>query len=235
MVRALLHYGAGFSSVITFADPALLLTRVVVPRPGTISPWSSKATDILHNCGLTMVDRIERGSVFSVTVDHPLSASELAVLDDLLHDRMTQAILGDVEQASCLFRHAQPQPHSSVDVLGRGRVALIDANQRLGLALAEDEIDYLRKAYTDWQNPNDVELMMFAQANSEHCRHKIFNANWTIDGLPQEHSLFDMIRNTHKQSPEGVLSAYSDNSAVMKGHDSARFFPDPDSKAVRLC
>ena len=126
VVSALLHYGAGFSSVITFADPALLLTRVVVPRPGTISPWSSKATDILHNCGLALVDRIERGSVFSVTVDHPLTASELAVLDDSLHDRMTQAILGDVEQASCLFRHAQPQPHSSVDVLGRGRVALIE-------------------------------------------------------------------------------------------------------------
>jgi phosphoribosylformylglycinamidine synthase len=231
VVRELLHYGAGFSSVITFADPALLLTRVVVPRPGTISPWSSKATDILHNCGLTMVYRIERGTVFSVTLDHPLSASELAVLDDLLHDRMTQAILADVEQASCLFRHAQPQPHFSVDVLGRGRDALIEANTEMGLALAEDEIDYLQHQFTDLgRNPNDIELMMFAQANSEHCRHKIFNANWTIDDQRQEHSLFDMIRNTHKQSSEGVLSAYSDNSAVMKGHDSARFFPDPESK-----
>ena len=231
VVRELLHYGAGFSSVINFADPALLLTRVVVPRPGTISPWSSKATDILHNCGLTMVYRIERGTVFSVTVDRPLSGSEVAVLDDLLHDRMTQAILEDVEQASCLFRHAQPQPHSSVDVLGRGRDALIDANTELGLALAGDEVDYLQQQFTDLgRNPNDIELMMFAQANSEHCRHKIFNAKWTIDGQRQAHSLFDMIRNTHKQSPEGVLSAYSDNSAVMKGHDSARFFPDPDSK-----
>ena len=231
VVRALLHYGAGFSSESDVADPALLLTRVVVPRPGTISPWSSKASDILHNCGLAMVDRIERGSVFFVTVDHPLSASELAVLDGLLHDRMTQAILAGVEQASCLFRHAQPQPHVSVDVLGKGRVALAAANTELGLALAEDEIDYLQQQFTDLgRNPNDIELMMFAQANSEHCRHKIFNADWTIDGQPQEHSLFGMIRNTHKQSPEGVLSAYSDNSAVMKGHDSARFFPDPDSK-----
>ena len=231
VVRALLHYGAGFSSESDVADPALLLTRVVVPRPGTISPWSSKASDILHNCGLAMVDRIERGSVFFVTVDHPLSASELAVLDGLLHDRMTQAILAGVEQASCLFRHAQPQPHVSVDVLGKGRIALAAANTELGLALAEDEIDYLQQQFTDLgRNPNDIELMMFAQANSEHCRHKIFNADWTIDGQPQEHSLFGMIRNTHKQSPEGVLSAYSDNSAVMKGHDSARFFPDPDSK-----
>ena len=231
VVRALLHYGAGFSSESDVADPALLLTRVVVPRPGTISPWSSKASDILHNCGLAMVDRIERGSVFFVTVDHPLSASELAVLDDLLHDRMTQAILAGVEQASCLFRHAQPQPHVSVDVLGKGRIALAAANTELGLALAEDEIDYLQQQFTDLgRNPNDIELMMFAQANSEHCRHKIFNADWTIDGQPQEHSLFGMIRNTHKQSPEGVLSAYSDNSAVMKGHYSARFFPDPDSK-----
>ncbi len=231
VLRALLHYGAGLSSDSTVADPALLLTRVVVPRPGTISPWSSKASDILHNCGLVRVDRIERGTVFTVTVDRPLSGSEVAVLDDLLHDRMTQAILEDVEQASCLFRHAQPQPHSSVDVLGRGRDALIDANTELGLALAGDEVDYLQQQFTDLgRNPNDIELMMFAQANSEHCRHKIFNANWTIDGQRQAHSLFDMIRNTHKQSPEGVLSAYSDNSAVMKGHDSARFFPDPDSK-----
>ena len=231
VVRELLHYGVGVSSDSTVADPALLLTRVVVPRPGTISPWSSKASDILHNCGLAMVDRIERGSVFFVTVDHPLSASELAVLDGLLHDRMTQAILAGVEQASCLFRHAQPQPHVSVDVLGKGRIALAAANTELGLALAEDEIDYLQQQFTDLgRNPNDIELMMFAQANSEHCRHKIFNADWTIDGQPQEHSLFGMIRNTHKQSPEGVLSAYSDNSAVMKGHYSARFFPDPDSK-----
>jgi len=231
VVCSLLHYGADFSSENSATDSALLLTRVVVPRPGTISPWSSKASDILHNCGLTAVDRVERGTLFSVAVDAALDAAELAVLDVMLHDRMTQAILEDVDQASCLFRHAEPQPLASVDLLGRGRVALCDANTELGLALAEDEIDYLLQQFTDLgRNPNDIELMMFAQANSEHCRHKIFNADWTIDGEPQEHSLFGMIRNTHKQSPDGVLSAYSDNSAVMVGHDSARFFPNPESK-----
>lgn len=231
VVHALLHYGAGFRPEGAAADSGEQLTRVVVPRPGTISPWSSKASDILHNCGLSMVDRVERGTLFSVTVDRALSASELAVLDELLHDRMTQAILGDVEQATCLFRHAEPQAMVSVDVLGKGKTALIEANSELGLALAEDEIDYLQQQFTDLgRNPNDIELMMFAQANSEHCRHKIFNADWTIDGERQEHSLFGMIRNTHQKSPDGVLSAYSDNAAVMKGHDSVRFFPNPESK-----
>tara|TARA_B110000858_G_scaffold141288_1_gene160358 strand:- start:8357 stop:12274 length:3918 start_codon:yes stop_codon:yes gene_type:complete len=231
VVRALLQYGADFSPDGIAADPTLLLTRVVVPRPGTISPWSSKASDILHNCGLATIDRVERGTLFSVSLDQALSPSELTVLDDMLYDRMTQAILGDVDQASCLFRHAEPQAVASVDVLGRGRAALSDANSELGLALADDEIDYLHQQFVALgRNPNDIELMMFAQANSEHCRHKIFNADWTIDGEPQAHSLFGMIRNTFKQSPDGVLSAYSDNAAVMAGHDSARFFPNPDSK-----
>ena len=231
VVHALLHYGADFSGGNNVFDPTLLLTRVVVPRPGTISPWSSKASDILHNCGLAMIDRVERGTLFSVTVNKPLNASEQAMLDVMLHDRMTQAILGDVEQASCLFRHAEPQPLVSVDIQGGGRAALRDANTKLGLALAEDEIDYLYQQFSDLgRNPNDIELMMFAQANSEHCRHKIFNADWTIDGELQELSLFGMIRNTHRQSPLGVLSAYSDNSAVMVGHDSERFFPNPETK-----
>ncbi|GJM12280.1 MAG: phosphoribosylformylglycinamidine synthase [Pseudohongiella sp.] len=231
VVHALLHYGAGFSADGAESDPDLQLSRVVVPRPGTISPWSSKASDILHNCGLSMVDRVERGTLFSVRLAQPLTASEIEILDDMLHDRMTQAVLADVEQASCLFRHAEPQPVAAVDILGEGRAALTEANAELGLALAEDEIDYLFQQFSDLgRNPNDIELMMFAQANSEHCRHKIFNADWTIDGERMEHSLFGMIRNTHKQSPEGVLSAYSDNAAVMVGHDSARFFPNPDSK-----
>ena len=231
VVHALLHYGDSFSAEGDVADPALCLTRVVVPRPGTISPWSSKASDILHNCGLAVVDRVERGIVFTVTLESSLSSSELTTLDDMLYDRMTQAILDDVEQASCLFRHAEPQAMVSVDVLGKGRAALSDANSELGLALAEDEIDYLHQQFVGLgRNPNDIELMMFAQANSEHCRHKIFNADWTIDGEQQTHSLFGMIRNTYKQSPDNVLSAYSDNAAVMTGHDSARFFPNPDSK-----
>ncbi|MEX0964738.1 MAG: phosphoribosylformylglycinamidine synthase [Pseudohongiellaceae bacterium] len=228
---SLLCYGAEFKPDLDSANSDLLLTRLVVPRPGTISPWSSKASDILHNCGLSMVDRVERGTLFTLELSEPLQQAQLALLDSLLHDRMTQAVLNDLEQANCLFRHAKPQPMASVDVLARGRAALIEANSELGLALADDEIDYLFTQFSELgRNPNDIELMMFAQANSEHCRHKIFNADWTIDGEAQEISLFGMIRNTYKQSPEGVLSAYSDNAAVMKGHDSVRFFPDSESK-----
>ncbi len=231
ILQSLLHYGSELDSDSSHTGQAVLLARVVVPRPGTISPWSSKASDILHNCGLQKIDRIERGIQFSIQLKRRLSAAELELLDGLLHDRMTQTVLDDVVQANCLFRHREPQPLISVDVLGIGRDALSEANIQLGLALAEDEIDYLFQQFTALErNPNDVELMMFAQANSEHCRHKIFNANWTIDGEQQEHSLFGMIRNTYQQSPEGVLSAYSDNAAVMRGHESSRFFPDPGSK-----
>lgn len=231
VVNALLHYGAPFASSIDTENSDLLLTRVVVPRPGTISPWSSKASDILHNCGLNKVDRVERGCVFTVQLKQALEPAERAILDDMIHDRMTQAVLDSTAAASCLFRHAEPQPMSSVDILASGKSALVEANGKLGLALAEDEIDYLFDQFSELgRNPNDIELMMFAQANSEHCRHKIFNADWTIDGEQQAHSLFGMIRNTHKCSPEGVLSAYSDNAAVMQGHDSQRFFPNPESK-----
>lgn len=228
VAQALLAYGATFTSDVSTDST---LTRVVVPRPGTISPWSSKASDIFHNCGLTQVERVERGIVFTIEVSDAISEIDRSRLADLLHDRMTQAVLDKAEEASCLFSHAEPTPLESVDLLGEGKAALVAANADLGLALAEDEIEYLYAQFTSLgRNPNDVELMMFAQANSEHCRHKIFNADWTIDGEQQERSLFDMIRNTHKQSPDGVLSAYSDNAAVMQGHDSARFFPNPDSK-----
>ncbi len=231
ILQSLLHYGSHIETGLNANDQGQLLTRVVVPRPGTISPWSSKATDILHNCGLKKVDRVERGIVFSIELKQSLSDAELATLDGLLHDRMTQAVLDEVAEASCLFRHAQPEPMLSIDILGEGRGALSQANTQLGLALAEDEIDYLFEQFSTLnRNPNDIELMMFAQANSEHCRHKIFNADWTIDGKQQQHSLFAMIRNTHAQSPEGVLSAYSDNAAVMRGHESSRFFPDPASR-----
>ncbi len=231
ILQSLLRYGNDLDSDSSHSGQAVLLSRVVVPRPGTISPWSSKASDILHNCGLQKVDRVERGTLFSIQLKQPLTAGEVEVLDGLLHDRMTQAVLDDVARANCLFRHAEPQPLISVDVLGIGREALSEANTELGLALADDEIDYLFGQFTGLgRNPNDVELMMFAQANSEHCRHKIFNADWSIDGEQQEHSLFAMIRNTHQQSPDGVLSAYTDNAAVMRGHDSSRFFPDPGTK-----
>ena len=205
--------------------------RLVVPRPGTISPWSSKATDILHNCGLTMVSRVERGISYQVSSEKELTDSELAELDSQLHDRMIQAIFDQPEQGSQLFRHAQPRPMETVDILGAGKAALEQANGQMGLALADDEIDYLYESFLQLdRNPNDVELMMFAQANSEHCRHKIFNASWTVDGVDQERSLFAMIRNTHEQSPEGVLSAYADNAAVMSGHMAGRFFPESDNQ-----
>ena len=206
------------------------LSRLVVPRPGTISPWSSKATDIAHNCGLGAIIRLERGVLWDITVTRPLLDAELLTLDGCLHDKMTQAVLVDVDEATCLFTRAEPARLTVVDVLGQGRTALTQANQQMGLALADDEIDYLVESFAQLgRNPNDIELMMFAQANSEHCRHKIFNASWTVDGVDQGLSLFAMIRNTNKRSPENVLSAYTDNAAVMSGNTAGRFFPQPQN------
>ncbi|MEH6469916.1 MAG: phosphoribosylformylglycinamidine synthase [Halopseudomonas sp.] len=204
---------------------------LVVPRIGTISPWSSKATDIAHNCGLTAVSRLERGVVYYVSSSDELDEMQRQAVMAELHDRMVEAVMTDADQASELFSHAQPKPMSQVDVLGGGGEALAAANRELGLALADDEIDYLVTSFVELgRNPNDIELMMFAQANSEHCRHKIFNASWDIDGEAQEKSLFAMIRNTHQVSGDNVLSAYSDNAAVIAGSEGGRFFPDPQSK-----
>jgi len=205
-------------------DGQLLL---VVPRPGTISPWSSKATDIAHNCGLSQVQRIERGIAYYLEGDE-LDDEQLLAVSAQLHDRMTEVVFHQMSMAGALFVHAEPTPLSSVDVLGGGREALLRANGELGLALSDDEIDYLVESFTGLgRNPHDVELMMFAQANSEHCRHKIFNADWIIDGQVQMDSLFRMIRNTTECSPDDVLSAYKDNAAVMSGHAGLRFFPQP--------
>ncbi|WP_017937359.1 phosphoribosylformylglycinamidine synthase [Zestomonas thermotolerans] len=205
---------------------------LVVPRFGTISPWSSKATDIARNCGLAKIERLERGIAYYVSGQFDDAAA--AQIARLLHDRMTQVVLGAMEEAAGLFSHAQPKPLTAIDVLGGGRAALERANIELGLALAEDEIDYLVKAFNDLgRNPHDVELMMFAQANSEHCRHKIFNASWDIDGEAQEKSLFGMIKNTYEMHREGVLSAYKDNAAVMTGFVAGRFFPDPETREYR--
>lgn len=202
---------------------------VVVPRFGTISPWSSKATDIAHNCGLQKIKRVERGVVYYVTGSLDAAARQ-AVLN-ILYDRMTETVLTDVSAAAQLFQRAEPKPLTAIDMLAGGREALVEANQRLGLALADDEIDYLLENFIEMgRNPNDIELMMFAQANSEHCRHKIFNADWSIDGEAQDKSLFAMIRNTTHLSGEGVLSAYSDNSAVIAGSRAGRFFPNPETK-----
>ena len=202
---------------------------LVTPRPGTISPWSSKATDIAHNCGLDLIQRIERGITYQVFADVELNAEQQLQIADCLHDRMTEAVLRTINEAEQLFVEAEPAPLSTVAVLSGGREALAEANQSLGLALAEDEIDYLVESYTRLdRDPTDVELMMFAQANSEHCRHKIFNASWSIDDEEQELSLFKMIKNTHAMNCEGVLSAYKDNASVIEGFRSERFYPEAD-------
>jgi phosphoribosylformylglycinamidine synthase len=178
---------------------------LVIPRPGTISPWASKATDIAHNCGLSDVRRIERGILYHVVSDNSLDTAEWQAISALLHDRMTESVFSDIEEAQRLFYQSEPAPLSSIDILTGGSEALRKANTDLGLALAEDEIDYLVENFkTMNRNPTDVELMMFAQANSEHCRHKIFNADWVIDGKEQKKSLFSMIRNTHEKNPGGV-------------------------------
>jgi phosphoribosylformylglycinamidine synthase len=204
---------------------------LVVPRPGTISPWSTKATDIAHHCGLEKIQRLERGVVYYLQLDgRPLDNGELSRAAGVLHDRMTESVFTETEEAACLFNHAQPKPFTSVDVVSGGKPALEKANVDLGLALSDDEIDYLVESFQSLgRNPTDVELMMFAQANSEHCRHKIFNADWIIDGENQPHSLFKMIRNTTECSPTDVLSAYKDNAAVISGSEGQRFIPSPDS------
>ncbi len=204
---------------------------LVVPRPGTISPWSSKATDIAHNCGLTAVRRIERGIAYYLSCAQQLNTLQRELLAGELHDRMTQAVFHEMAGAELLFSHAEPKPISSISILEQGKSALERANREMGLALAQDEIDYLYDAFKALKrNPNDIELMMFAQANSEHCRHKIFNASWDIDGELQNHSLFGMIRNTYEQNSAGVLSAYRDNAAVMEGWSAGRFYPEPETK-----
>lgn len=202
---------------------------LVIPRIGTISPWSSKATDIAHNCGLAQIKRIERGIAYCFDGEQ-LSKEQLAEFISLIHDRMMESVLTKLTDAEQLFTPQQPTPFTTIDILTRGRKALEEANVRLGLALATDEIDYLLDSFIRLQrNPSDVELYMFAQANSEHCRHKIFNANWIIDGQPQPKSLFKMIKNTFEKTPEYVSSAYKDNAAVMDGSMVGRFFADHEN------
>ncbi|MCL1073405.1 phosphoribosylformylglycinamidine synthase [Shewanella dokdonensis] len=222
-LQKLLTYGPAIES----HEPQGLLL-FVTPRPGTISPWSSKATDIAHNCGLAQIKRLERGLAYYVQTP-ALNAAQLQQLKSLLHDRMMEVVLEHFADASCLFQKAEPNPLVSINILAEGRRALESANRQLGLALADDEIDYLVENFIKLgRNPNDIELMMFAQANSEHCRHKIFNADWTIDNEVQPKSLFKMIKNTFEKTPEYVLSAYKDNAAVMTGCEAGRFFPDTD-------
>ena len=207
---------------------------LVLPRPGTISPWSTKATDIAHHCGLEAVDRLERGLAFYIQTSEELfaefSTERRIALFALIHDRMTEAVFDSFDDAEKLFKHFKPAPFHMVDVLAGGRTALENANNEMGLALSSDEIEYFAAYFFQiGRNPTDVELMMFAQANSEHCRHKIFNADWVIDGEPQAKSLFSMIRNTHQQNPRGTVVAYADNSSIIEGAKVARFYPGKDN------
>ncbi|GAA4420754.1 phosphoribosylformylglycinamidine synthase [Acidovorax lacteus] len=224
-LAALLTYGDAYRGPTEGGEVV-----VVSPRLGTLSPWASKATDIARNCGLTL-QRVERVTEYRVTLRAgllgkapTLSAEQRAAVAALLHDRMTESVLPDRAAAAALFTELQPAPMERVDVLGGGRAALEAANTRFGLALADDEIDYLVNAFQGLgRNPTDVELMMFAQANSEHCRHKIFNAQFTIDGVPQDKSLFGMIRNTHQLAPQHTVVAYADNASIMEGYTAERF------------
>ncbi|MEK8048215.1 phosphoribosylformylglycinamidine synthase [Ideonella margarita] len=230
-LAALLNYGDAYEGS---ADEGALI--VVMPRLGTVSPWASKATDIAHNCGLG-IHRVERVTEFRLTLktglvssltggNKPLSADELTACALLLHDRMTESVAFERDAAQHLFDEKPAEPMAHVDVLGQGRTALEAANVEFGLALSGDEIDYLVAAFTGLKrNPSDVELMMFAQANSEHCRHKIFNAEFSIDGEKQPLSMFGMIRNTEKLNPQHTVVAYSDNAAVMEGGTTERWLP----------
>jgi phosphoribosylformylglycinamidine synthase len=220
ILQQLLTYGPRADSGTADANGETVL---IVPREGTISPWSSKATDIAHVCGLTAIRRIERGIEYRLRDMQPLGPERLAALAPVLFDRMTEMVLFNPEHAQRLFGHAAPKPLVQVD-----RDTLESANRELGLALSADEISYLVRSFQRLaRQPTDVELMMFAQANSEHCRHKIFNADWIIDGRKRDESLFDMIRYTHARSPDGVLSAYRDNAAVIEGNRGTRYFPNP--------
>jgi len=200
-----------------------------VPRPGTISPWSSKATDIAHACGLDKIERIERGICYGLQFKADPGKASLAAVRRHLFDRMTETLIENGDQAEMLFETHAPLPLGTVPLLKEGPDALVRANSELGLALSADEIEYLHTNYADLRrNPTDAELMMFAQANSEHCRHKIFRADWIIDGEPQNQKLFDMIRSTTDASPNGVISAYSDNAAVIEGWRGQRLMPGRD-------
>jgi phosphoribosylformylglycinamidine synthase len=236
------------NGLLTYGEPALpehaegvVEEFIVIPRFGTISPWASKATDIVHNCGMAHIHRVERGVAYRVNLKggilgtglgaaRKLAPEEAQAVAALLHDRMTESVLRHPDQAAGLFSSLEAKGLEFIDVLGAGRHALEKANTDLGLAMSDDEIDYLLNAFTTAQrNPTDVELMMFAQANSEHCRHKIFNADWTIDGSVQDRSLFKMIKNTHEKHPRGTVVAYSDNSSIIEGAEVTRFYPRGDN------
>ncbi|QIO05543.1 phosphoribosylformylglycinamidine synthase [Acinetobacter shaoyimingii] len=223
----LLNDGESFEIRQATSDEVQIL---VTPRLGTISPWSSKATDIFANCN-TPIHRLERGVLFTLKGISEVSNE----VKQVLHDRMTESVFNRIEDASALFLETEPKPLNSIDILGEGKEALVQANSEFGFALSDEEIDYLTDAFTKMgRNPHDIELMMFAQANSEHCRHKIFGSEWTIDGEVQPLSLFQMIKNTYKESPTDVLSAYKDNASVIVGFDTHRFYPTQEENGQHV-
>ena len=231
---ALLVYGdsAAETAAATSSDSASDTSFLVVPRLGTISPWASKATDIVHNTGLGVIQRVERGMLYRTRFKprllgrHSVTADVSAAIAAVLHDRMTESVIDPATDPAVLFSSLASKPMQTIPLLAGGRAALEQINVAMGLALSDDEIDYLLEAFTAMgRDPTDVELMMFAQANSEHCRHKIFNATWTIDGERQNVTLFDMIRATHAAAPQGTVVAYSDNAAVLEGRIAQRFYP----------
>ncbi len=227
VLDALLTYG------MPAEPPAGDFELVVIPRIGTISPWASKATEIARICGLPL-QRLERGRAYRLRLSRQLSDAETERLLPLLHDRMTESVVTDSAGEASLFARSSPKPLTTVDVLGEGPQALMRCNQALGMALSDGEIDYLAEQFTAMgRNPTDVELMMFAQANSEHCRHKVFNADWLIDGRAAPKSLFAMIKNTHANAPDGVLSAYADNAAVVEGPTAAWWIPGEETGHYR--
>ncbi len=234
VLEKLLDYGHGVGHLTPPLPYAL--HRYTVPRIGTKSPWSTKATDIVHQCGLYAVQRVERGihwRLYFRQLSEEKRLPELSndVLKGILFDPMVESLLADIVDAVALFEENEPAPLGQIDILGGGREALDEADASYGFALSSDEKEYLlRQFQTLGRNPTDVELMMFAQVNSEHCRHKIFHASWTLDGEPRDHSLFSMIRATHESNPHGTLVAYDDNAAVLQGHDSSRFYPAPGSR-----
>ena len=236
MLSSLLTYGQTFVSKLQsahslFSKSHVKHTAIAIPRFGTVSPWASKATDIAQQCGLNVL-RIERGVQYSWQSKKVLSKEQEQLVLAVLHDRMTENVINQANEASALYQTLADRPLQRIPVLEKGRSALDKANQELGLALSDDEVEYLTENFIRLErNPSDVELIMFAQANSEHCRHKIFNSTWTIDGDDQEKSLFAMIRNTHQLNPEGTIVAYSDNSAVMLGCESETWAPQgPDHR-----
>ena len=231
ILASLLTYGQPFVSKLKpenswFSKGSKLRQdAVVIPRFGTVSPWASKATDIARQCALNVL-RIERGVQYAWQSKKELTQTQTNIVLAVIHDRMTEAVVDSSDQAQALYQTLADRPLLRIPVLTDGSVALDKANQELGLALSDDEVAYLAENFIRLErNPSDVELMMFAQANSEHCRHKIFNSSWTIDGNDQELSLFAMIRNTHQLRPEGTIVAYSDNSAIMEGCKSETWVP----------